>query len=168
MEYCLGDPDGSATMWTVDADSDLDGDGRLDAIGLDVDGDGLFDDVLADLDGDGVADHAVLDLDDDGLPEAYFTDDGTGTWAVSSDPGGGLRWFGLDGIEQSAVGPAGAVDLDGDGEVAERLADSDGNGLADRAFGAGVAWVDTDGDGRWDVRFGDGDGDGRADSASPL
>ena len=59
MEYCLGDPDGSATMWTVDADTDLDGDGGLDAVRLDVDDDGLIDDVMADLDGDGMADHAV-------------------------------------------------------------------------------------------------------------
>ena len=158
MEYCLGDPDGSATMWTVDADSDLDGDGRLEAVGLDVDGDGLIDDVLADLDGDGVADHAVLDLDGDGLPEAYFTDDGTGTWAVSADRGSGVRWFGLDGIEHPGAGPTVAVDLDGDAQAAERLADSDGNGLADQAFGTGVAWVDTDGDGHWDVRLGDSDG----------
>ena len=168
MEYCLGDPDGSATMWTVEADSDLDGDGRLEAVGLDVDGDGLIDDVLADLDGDGVADHGVLDLDGDGLPEAYFTDDGTGTWAVSADRGGGVRWFGLDGVEHSGAGPTVAVDFDGDGRAAERLADSDGNGLADRAFGTGVAWVDTDGDGHWDVRLGDRDGDGRADSAAHL
>jgi hypothetical protein len=168
MEYCLGDPDGSATMWTVEADSDLDGDGRLDAIGLDADIDGLVDDLLADLDDDGVADHAVLDLDGDGVPEAYFTDDGTGTWGVSADRGGGVRWFGLDGVEQPRVGPAAAVDLDGDGEAAERLADLDANGLAERAFGTGVAWVDTDGDGRWDIRLGDSDGDGRADSAAPL
>ncbi|MGB0877609.1 MAG: pullulanase [Mycobacterium sp.] len=167
MEYCIGDPDGSATMWTANADSDLDGDGQLEAIGLDVDGDGLIDDVLADLDDDGVADHAVLDLDEDGRPETYFTDDGTGTWAVSADRGGGMRWFGLDGIERT-VGPAVAVDLDGDGEPAERLADIDRDGLADRAFGTGVAWVDTDGDGRWDVRLGDSDGDGRADSAGPI
>lgn len=168
MEYCLGEPDGSATMWSSEADSDLDGDGLLEAIGLDVDGDGLIDDVLADLDGDGLADHAVLDLDGDGRPEAYFTDDGTGTWAVSVDRGGGVRWFGLDGVEQTAAGPGDAVDLDGDGEAVERLTDFDGDGLADRAFGTGVAWVDSDGDGRWDVRLADTDGDGRADSAGPL
>ena len=167
MEYCLGDPDGSATMWTVDADTDLDGDGGLDAVGLDVDGDGLIDDVMADLDGDRIADHAVLDLDGDGSPETYFTDDGTGTWAVSADRGGGLRWFGLDGTEHPGGAPV-AVDLDGDGAAAERLADTDGDGLADRAFGPGRAWVDTDGDGSWDVRLGDGDGDGRADSAAGL
>ena len=61
-----------------------------------------------------------------------------------------------------------AVDVAGDGDAAERLVDADGDGLADRAFGAGSAWVDTDGDGRWDVRLGDGDGDGRADSAADL
>ncbi len=164
MEYCLGDPDGSTTMWTVDADTDLDGDGALDAVGLDVDGDGLIDDVMADLDGDGMADHAVLDLDGDGLPEAYFTDDGTGTWAVSADRGAGLRWFGLDGTEHPGGGSA---DVNADGEP-ERLDDADGDGLADRAFGAGSAWVDTDGDGRWDFRLGDGDGDGKADSAAEL
>ena len=97
-------------MWTVDADSDLDGDGRLDAVGLDVDGDGLIDDVLADLDGDEVADHAVLDLDGDGLPEAYFADDGTGTWTVAADRGGGLRWFGLSvAVTRSAARPRSAA-----------------------------------------------------------
>ena len=67
MDYCLGDGDGSATMWTAPPDTDLDGDGQLDAVGLDFDGDGRLDDALADLDGDGTADHLVLDLDDDGL-----------------------------------------------------------------------------------------------------
>ena len=43
--------------------TDVDGDGSLDAVGLDFDGDGLLDDAMADLDGDGLADHAVLDND---------------------------------------------------------------------------------------------------------
>jgi hypothetical protein len=85
MEYCLGDGDGSATMWNRGPDLDLDGDGRLDAVSLDFDGDGLADDALADLDGDGIADHAVLDLDNDGVAESYFTDDGSGTWSVAAD-----------------------------------------------------------------------------------
>ncbi len=50
--------------------------------------------------GDGVADHAVLDVN--GPTERYFTDDGTGTWAVAADRPArtttGLRWFGLDGV----------------------------------------------------------------------
>src|SRR5581483_8705824 len=121
MEYCLGPGDGTATMWDRGADLDLDGDGRLDAVSLDFDGDGLADDALADLDGDGIADHAVLDLDNDGTAESYFTDDGSGTWAVAvsrprSDgpapgdaPVGQLRWLGLDGVEHSG-GPL--VDFD--------------------------------------------------------
>ena len=55
-------------------DTDLDGDGRLDAVRLDFDGDGRLDDAMADLDGDGIADHAALDLDNDGRAESYFTD----------------------------------------------------------------------------------------------
>ncbi|CAN3131813.1 pullulanase [Mycobacterium sp. smrl_JER01] len=166
MDYCLGDPDGSATMWTAGADADLDGDGVFDAVGLDLDADGLIDDLLADFDGDGIADHAVSDRDDDGVPEAFFTDDGTGTWSVAAERGGAaLRWFGLDGVEHPAGLPA--VDLDGDGAL-ERLVDADGDGLADRAWGAAQAWVDTDGDGRWDVRLADGDGDGGADTADYL
>ena len=152
MDYCLGEPDGSATMWTVD--------GGPEVGGIDVDRDGLLDDMLLDTDGDGVADEALLDVDDDGAAELSVTDDGTGTWALGADRAGGLRWFGLDGLEHLGTDVA---DLDGDG-TAERLADADGDGLADRAFGAGSAWVDTDGDGRWDLRLGDTDGDGRADT----
>ncbi len=82
MEYCLGDGDGSATIWSAAPDIDLNGDGAFDAVGLDYDADGLLDDAMADLDANGVADHMVRDH----LSEAaYFTDDGTGTWAVSLD-----------------------------------------------------------------------------------
>lgn len=181
MEYCLGDGDGTATIWERGPNLDLDGDGQLDAVALDFDGDGLADDALADLDGDGLADHAVLDLDNDGTAESYFTDDGSGTWAVAVSPPraghpaqgnpaeGQLRWLGLDGVEHTG-GPL--VDFDGDGQPDYRLLDSDGNGLADRAISAdenGVTgYVDTDGDGRWDVKLTDTDGDGAADAASAL
>jgi hypothetical protein len=197
MDYCLGTGDGLARMWDGEPDIDLNGDGRPDAIRLDFDGDGLADDVLADLDGDGIADHAVLDLDNDGTVESYFTDDGSGTWAMAADPppragqptrgsgpvgrgslpseagtppaGGGLRWFGLDGVEHTG-GPL--VDFDADGKADVQLLDSDGNGLADRAIRVGqngvTGYVDTDGDGRWDVKLTDTDGDGTADAASAL
>ena len=165
MDYCLGDADGSAAMWTADPDTDLDGDGSLDAVGLDFDGDGLLDDAMADMDGDSLADHAALDLDNEGHPEALFTDDGTGTWAVSVDRAGQLRWFGLYGVEHTG-GPL--VDLDGDGQSDDRLADTDGNGLADRALSGDSAYVDTDGDGRWDVKLADSDSDGKADAATEL
>ncbi|MGE2732652.1 pullulanase [Mycolicibacterium vaccae] len=164
MDYCLGEPDGSARIWTVDPDTDLDGDGQFDGFGLDVDGDGRPDDVFADLDGDGTAELALIDADDDGVAEASFADDGTGTWALAAERTAPLRWLGLDGVEQP--GTAAAVDLDGDGAAQERLVDRDGDGLADRALGPADAWVDLDGDGRWDVRLSDVDGDGRADSAA--
>ncbi|MGE2835494.1 pullulanase [Mycobacterium sp. SMC-4] len=166
MDYCLGEPDGSARIWTVDPDADTDGDGVLDGFGLDVDSDGLLDDLFADRDGDDTAELALIDGDDDGLAELAFTDDGTGTWAVAAERAAPLRWFGLDGAEQPAT--AAAVDIDGDGEAVEQLADHDGDGLADRAFGPGTAWADTDGDGRWDVRLTDDDGDTRADRAEYL
>jgi hypothetical protein len=192
MEYCLGAGDGVARMWEGQPDLDLDGDGRLDAISVDFDGDGLADDALADLDGDGIADHAVLDLDDDGIAESYFTDDGSGTWAVAVDrpPRAGqsaaglgappseagispvhegLRWFGLDGVEHTG-GPL--VDFDGDGQANDRLFDINGDGLADRVICAGengvTGYVDIDGDGRWDVKLTDIDGDGIADAASSM
>ena len=165
MEYCLGDADGSATMWTADPNTDVDGDGSLDAVGLDFDGDGLLDDAMVDVDIDGLADHAVLDLDNDGRSEAFFTDDGTGTWAVAVDRTGQLRWFGLDWVEHTG-GPV--ADVDGDGQRDDRLTDTDGNGLADRALSGDVAYVDTDGDGRWDVKLADSDGDGKADAATEL
>jgi hypothetical protein len=168
MEYCLSGDDGAATMWDRGPDLDLDGDGRLDAVGLDFDHDGLADDALADLDGDGIADHAVLDVNTD--RERYFTDDGTGTWAVAAEhparTAAGLRWFGLDGVEHTGA-PLTAFGAD---DV--RLLDSDGNGLADRALVTGAdgvtGYVDTDGDGRWDVKLTDTDGDGAADAASAL
>src|SRR4029077_12503895 len=165
MEYCLGDADGSATMWTADSTPDVDGDGALDAVGLDFDGDGLLDDAMVDVDSDGLADHAVLDLDNDGRSEAFFTDDGTGTWAVAVDRTGQLRWFGLDGVEHTG-GPV--ADVDGDGQSDDRWTDTDGNGLADRALSGDVAYVDTDGDGRWDIKLADSDGDGKADAATEL
>ncbi|OBA81826.1 pullulanase [Mycobacterium sp. 1164966.3] len=169
MEYCIGGADGTASIWNRPFDLDLNGDGRLDAIGLDVDGDGRHDDALADLDGDGVADHAVVDLDDDGTPESYFTDDGSGTWSVAVDRSGQLRWFGLDGAEHTG-GPL--IDFDGQGQLDDRLLDADGDGVADRVLCAGengvTGYVDTDGDGHWNVRLTDSDGDGLADGASGL
>ena len=113
----------------------------------------------------GIADHVLLDLDDDGLGEATFTDDGSGTWAVSVERGGQLRWFGLDGVE-STGGPV--VDFDGDGASDDRLMDANRDGLADRVLTGEQAYVDTDGDGRWDVKLSDADGDGAADAASEV
>jgi hypothetical protein len=168
MDYCLSGDSGAA-IWHGQPDLDLDHDGRLESIGLDFDHDGMRDDALADFDGDGLADHAVLDLDNDGTPEAYFTDDGSGTWAVAVDRAGSLRWYGLDGVEHTG-GPL--VDFDGRGRPDDRLIDIDGNGVADRVLctdATGVTgYVDTDGDGRWDVRLSDTDGDGSADGATRL
>jgi hypothetical protein len=165
MDYCLGNGDGVAGIWSAELDLDTDGDGDLDAVALDFDGDGRIDDAVADLDGDGIADHVLLDLDDDGIDEASFTDDGSGTWAVSVERGGQLRWFGLDGVESDG-GPV--VDFDGDGAVDDRLVDVNRDGLADRVLAGEQAFVDTDGDGMWDVKLSDADGDGSADSASAL
>jgi hypothetical protein len=172
MEYCLSAGDGAANIWDRGPDLDLDGDGRLDAVSLDFDGDGLTDDALADLDGDGVADHAVLDVED-AAAQRYFTDDGTGTWAVAAErparPASALRWFGLDGVEHTGS-PLTEFGPNAGSEV--RLLDSDGNGLADRAItsadGGATGYVDVDGDGRWDVKLTDSDGDGTADAASAL
>ncbi|WP_099041327.1 pullulanase [Mycobacterium neglectum] len=165
MEYCLGDGDGSATIWTAAPDIDLNGDGAFDAVGLDHDGDGLLDDAMADLDADGIADHLVRDHLAGLSGAAYFTDDGTGTWMVSVDRVGLLRWFGLDGVEHTG---GVVVDVDADGQADDRLLDSDGDGLADRAVSAEHAYVDTDGDGRWDVKLRDSDADGKADGADEL
>src|SRR3978361_1308989 len=155
MDYCLSDGDGSASMWTAPLDTDVDGNGTLDAVGLDGDGDGSVDDALADLDGDGIADHAVLD------GQSYFTDDGSGTWSVAVDRGGQLRWFGLDGVEHTG---GSLVDFDGHGRPDDRLFDADGDGRADRVLCSGpeglTGYVDTDGDGRWNVRLTDTNGDG--------
>lgn len=170
MEYCLGDGEGMASVWSAEMTVDTDGDGVFDAFGLDFDGDGRLDDALADLDGDGTADHLVLDLDDDGRGEASFTDDGSGTWAVGVDGRSGqVRWLGLDGAELTG-GPM--VDFDGDGQTDDRLLDVNRDGLADRVLVGGDvggdAFVDTDADGRWDVKLSDSNGDGTADAASQL
>lgn len=151
MDYCLNTGDGTAAIWSGPAD-------------LDLDGDGLFDDVMLDEDGDGLADHAALDLDDDAVPEAHYTDDGTGAWSVSGPADRPLRWFSLDGVEHTGPG-----DVDGDG-VADRVFDIDRDGLADRAVSSdhAAAFVDTDADGRWDVGLTDSDGDGAADGAGSL
>jgi hypothetical protein len=170
MDYCLDAGDGTASIWTGHQDFDLDADGLLDGVRLDLDGDGMFDDVLADADGDGMADNAALDLDGDGVPEARYTDDGSGNWAVGSGAANRpLRWFDLDGVEHMEADAS--VDIDGDG-VPERLLDVDRDGLADRALSdgepSGIGYVDTDGDGRWDVTLADTDGDGAADGAGGL
>lgn len=160
MDYCLDAGDGTASIWTGPA-------------GLDLDGDGLLDDLMGDGDGDGMGDYAALDLDDDGVPEARYTDDGTGTWAVSSAPPPPLRWFDLDGTEHSEqggdVGGDVGGDIDGDGSP-EQFADVNRDGVADRAVSADATtgYVDTDGDGRWDVTLVDSDGDGSADGAGGL
>ena len=174
MEYCFGAGDGAASVWNGALDADVDYDGLLDGIRLDFDGDGLSDDVLADMDGDGIADHAVLDAAA-GEGARWFTDDGTGTWAVPAergvfDRGVALRWFSLDGVE-SIGGPA--VDFDDDG-VPDLLVDADDDGLADRVLcgdgsgGYGHGYVDVDADGGFDVKLVDTDGDGTADDASAL
>ncbi|MEU0497197.1 pullulanase [Mycobacterium sp. NPDC006124] len=161
MDYCLGDGDGSATMWSAELKFDADDDGVYDAIGLDFDGDGRLDDALTDSDGDGTADHLLVDVDDDDHPEASFTDDGSGTWAVGAQ----IRWLGLGGVELTG-GPL--VDFDGDGQVDDRVVDADRDGLADRALVGDEAYVDVDADGRWDLKLVDSDGDGAADAASQL
>ncbi len=92
MDYCLGHGDGTAAMLSGHPDVDIDGDGELDGgVRLDLDGDGVFDDALTDLDGDGVADHASFDLDDG---TAIFTDDGSGTWAMTPAGPGAPRCAG--------------------------------------------------------------------------
>jgi hypothetical protein len=166
MDYCMGTGDGTAEMLHSAFDLDTDGDGVLDAYGLDIDADGRGD-ALADLDGDGLADHAIFDIEGE---QRWFTDDGSGTWAVPADRGTALRWFSLDGAE--ATTPA-DIDFDGDG-IIDRLFDTDADGLADRVLcgdGSGgftTAFADTDGDGHWDVKLSDSDGDGAADSATVL
>lgn len=150
MDYCLDAGDGTASIWSGPAQ-------------LDLDGDGLFDDLLSDHDDDGLADQAMLDLDDDGTPEAGYSDDGSGSWAVSGGAADRpLRWFSLDGAEHSGPG-----DVDGDG-APDRFFDVDRDGLADRVVAGDVGYVDTDGDGRWDVMLTDSDGDGTADGAGQV
>ncbi len=160
VDYCLSDGDGSATMWTAPLDTDVDGNGTLDAVGLDVDGDGSVDDALADLDGDGIADHAVLD------GQSYFTDDGSGTWAVSVDRGGHVavvrpRRRRAGGRSRGRPGRR----RPGRRSAARRRRQRPGRPCA---VGDGVAHVDTDGDGRWDIRLTDSNGDGRADVVNDL
>lgn len=169
MDYCLDAGDGTAAIWTAEPNVDLDGDGVFDGIRLDLDGDGGFDDGMFDSDSDGWGDYAALDLNDDGTPEARFTDDGSGGWALGGAGSPAPRWFGLDGAEHSG----GVADVDDDG-VADRLFDVDRDGLADRALlgpadeAARSGYADINGDGRWDLMLSDADGDGHADSAAAV
>ena len=81
-------------------DTDVDGDGALDAVGLDVDGDGR----RRRRAGRSRRRRHRRSRGARRRPDRYFTDDGSGTWAVSVDRGGQLRWFGLDGVEHSWAG----------------------------------------------------------------
>ena len=172
MEYCLGAGDGAAAMWDRGPDLDLDGDGRLDAVGLDLDGDGRPTTRWPTWTATGSP--STPSSMSAATGERYFTDDGTGTWAVAGErpprPPTGLRWFGLDGVEHTGKPLAEFGPDVGTDDV--RFLDSDGDGLADRAITSGAGgvtgYVDTDGDGRWDVKLTDTDGDGAADAASAL
>ena len=135
MEYCLGDGDGSATMWDRGPDLDLDGDGRLDAVGLDFDGDGRSTTRWPTSTATASPITPCWISTTTAPRRRYFTDDGSGTWAVAVSRRGRASataaGCGLDGVEHTG-GPL--VDFDGDGQADDRLLDSDGNGLADRAI----------------------------------
>lgn len=164
VEYWFGAGDGAVTSWHSPAYGG--------AAPLDFDGDGRADDLMLDIDGDGRADFAALDLDDDAVTEAWFTDDGAGTWAHPATP-----------LCGSAPGPGamtepgpGALTEPGPGALPGRAPSGP---LAPDAplivwtpaapgSGARQAFVDVDGDGAADVVLFDADGDGRADGAVTL
>lgn len=151
MEYWFGDGTGPASSWRSPAYGGL--------TPLDFDGDGRADDLLLDLDGDGRADVAALDLDDDGIAEAWFTDDGAGTWPVPMTPRC-VSGAGAPAAPHPAPAPSGAAPS-GDGPEAPVIVWTPAEGDA----GARQAFVDTDGDGAVDTVLFDADGDGRADGA---
>ncbi|MFT4127033.1 MAG: hypothetical protein QM662_12500 [Gordonia sp. (in: high G+C Gram-positive bacteria)] len=173
IEYIFGTGSGAPTGWASPADADPDADGHNEAVTLDFDGDGRRDDLLWDLDGDGVADLACLDLDDDDAPDHFCRDDGSGVWAVATDPPGSPS-------PRSGAPPAAQVP---DPQVPDpappaggqlvQTDDLDDDGIPDvEAIGAGTRarrlYLDVDGDGAFDRVLVDLDGDGTADAGYPA
>ncbi|MEE3851934.1 hypothetical protein VZC37_16450 [Gordonia sp. LSe1-13] len=179
IEYLFGTGDGATTSWVSAPDTDVDHDGRLDAVTLDFDGDGRRDDAMWDTDADGIADTVALDRDDDGRPDDFYGDDGSGVWgepAARSEPDRNDP----DRDEPPprpgrVVDPAPPPEPPQPPEAADTIvvaSDLDGDGTDDielvgtRRGGVPVAerlYVDSDGDGRFDRVLVDSDGDGRAD-----
>lgn len=92
IEYSFGTGEGAPNVHHSEANVDVDGDGKADAVALDFDGDGRVDDVMWDSDGDGVADTALLDENDDGVAEdAYHDPTGLGTWNAHGQGGGAAQ-----------------------------------------------------------------------------
>jgi hypothetical protein len=146
IEYVFGSGNGHINTYTSAADLTL-GTGAPDAVRLDFDGDGLIDDALWDRDGDGRADCSGLDLDDDGLPEVWFTDNGSGVWAVPTTP---------------------TPDVASETPTPDRTFDSDADGREDIAVSrsGGRLYIDTDADQRFDQVLVDSDLDGVADGVA--
>jgi hypothetical protein len=146
IEYVFGSGNGHTNTYTSVADLTF-GAGLPDAVRLDFDGDGLIDDALWDRDGDGRADCSGLDLDDDGRPENWFSDDGSGVWAVPATPT----------PDQAPETP-----------TPDRTFDSDADGREDIAVSrsGGRLYIDTDADQRFDQVLIDSDLDGVADAVA--
>jgi hypothetical protein len=93
VDYCQAGDNSAGAIFHGQPNLDLDGDGRLDAVGLDLDGDGINDDALADFDGDGMADHAgllgrrIMVVDDDETADDLVGD----MIEVLSSTGGRMR-----------------------------------------------------------------------------
>lgn len=163
IDYVFGVGDGPTTRWSSPVDTDVDGDGSLDAVALDFDGDGRIDDAMWDADGNGIADTAALDLDDDGVLDAFFRDGGRGLWELPTDPPAKPR----PPPTPPPAHPSGsaAYDLTGDSVPDARAVDLR---MHDGQLIAGRVYLDTNGDGTFDYVIIDRTGDGVADAAEEV
>ena len=195
LTYSFGDAGSPTETYTLAADVDVNGDGRLDGVRLDFDGSGHHDSIAWDSDGDGKVDTILVSSHHDGVYDtAYYDPSGHGHWDAAEpiDPSAGDQ-AGSPGASATGSEPVltysfgdahtptetytgeAHVDVDGDGHPDGLYLDFDGSGHQDS-----IAW-DSDGDGKvdtilvsthhngvYDTAYHDPSGNGHWNEADPV